>query len=216
LRYFLVARSPDAVLHQLLGERPTGATVESSIETEDGHPIMDFVQVMLPSTGPHLVAASLVYTIVRDGARRAALRVDAQATWAPTRPSGDLVPLTDTVTVTSNSVFNARNVWSPVAITASPQKAAAIIAALNALPASTGALCHAEGFMFHITMGPSGGGFPTWTADAWCGSFVSLSIDASYLLPLGDANCALVRAVDAALPYGISIRGVADDRTCTP
>ena len=217
-RYLLVDRSPDAVRNQLLGERPAGARVQSSIETEDGHPIVDFVQVTLPTTGPHLIAATLVYTIVRDGAKRAAVRMDAQATWVPTRPSGDLVPLTDTVTVTSNFVGNARSQWSrsPLAITASPQEAVAIIAALNALPAGTGDVCHAQGVLVHISMGPSGAGFPSWTADAWCGSFVALSTDGTYLLPLGDVNCALVRAVDAALPSGTSIEGVGDIRTCTP
>jgi hypothetical protein len=216
-RYFLVDRSPDVVLRQLLAEQPAGAKVQSASETEDGRPVMDFVQDTFATTGPHLIAATLVYTIVHDGAKRAALRVDAQATWVPTRPTGDLVPLTDTVSVTSDFADNARNVSSPLAISASPQEAVAIIAALNALPAGTGSVCHNQGVMFHLSIGPSGAGFPLWAADAWCGSEVDLSIDGSYLLPLGDANCALLRAVDAVLPSGTSINGTGDIRiSCAP
>ena len=174
---------------------PRGATSAGNVRGDIGtnHLYEAAYSLSLPSTNRHAAYVLLDYS---EGAGE--LRVDVHFEWAPIHtvhmPTG-------TVTVTGYRESSYLNPPSGlVSITLTPARADRLRSELASLAnAAPGGLCMEDAQLFMISVSPSHGRSPRWTASAGTCSGLVVESHSHAVVPLDDA-CSLRRLVGGWLP----------------
>lgn len=162
------------------------------------------IQVRLPVSGPHEQDAQDVYSIVADNTG-SEFRLDAWVVWNPSRPQDESVPSNGDVEVTG---YSASTLYGgstgPVRVKVASEAAYRIRQAFDALPLSAPAMCMENEAAYEIAFIPEGHSEPTIMAtDELCPSPGEVGVTSDgQAMPTLEADCAVARAVVAALPHG--------------
>jgi hypothetical protein len=179
---------------------PRGATSAGNQRGDLGpkHLYETGYSLSLPSTNRHAAYVSLDYTVGAAASGQGELRVDVHVEWAPIHtvhmPAG-------TVTVTGYRESSYVNPPSgPVSIILTPAQADRLRSGLASLAnAAPGGLCMEDAQLLTISVSPSQGRSPRWTASAGTCSGLDIESHPHAVVPLDDA-CSLRRLVGAWLP----------------
>lgn len=204
---YLYDEPPATVVRYVETHLPPGAILSgygTHVSARGG--VVTVVTETLPVSGPDEHMAALAYQVVATNGPepRSELRIDAHTVWVPPRSGSELATDGETVQVTGYKTASVTRLHpsGPVTVVLSPSRATTLIRAFDSLPLGPPSVaCLEDATDFSIVIRSRlGVGAPFSVTGYACGDSVGVSENGKTGPSLWDQHCALIEAVDAALP----------------